>query len=803
MSAGKKIRRFLASVLALTVLGTVFVKDIRISRAETCAPERTEAPEDAGSEETLDRTGSDEKPEESALEARDGTEPEDGAEEAQDGTGPEGKPEETGPETGAGKVAEEDPGEKPGDLSEEETDGSKDSEVKEEGTRSDDGNTAETGRKGPEEEPDEDLGTEVSGGPEAGPDADQKDGTGGLPESASNETLIGTLPEATQAKLYEAGPVPVSLAGRSGRMLLAEEEETSYPVYVSSPEVTFQDSAGSNVLYVGNIKLAAVETTAGETVSSQHRSTLNVRCSQCANMIYTQLPMTYAEVSLSYSDPSMIGEHEYRSAPWTTDDKGRDSGCMQLDSEVLKPGSTDVEIRYSIRYTDFWNPKGQCPLCGGWMPRRGGDTRWYQYKGTYRINAYADYTLRYDANAGGATVEDLPEPETERVYADTAELVITDQKPYRYGYNFVGWAEKKNAGIRDYLPGEKVTLNWTEGTAVEKTLYAVWEKAVTEVKPADPEPEVPDLTYIKKACGTDALTPVTSVETGEEYCYVVTVRNNMEHGIENLSVSEVLDTDLIQLLNISPDYENGIWKLDHLDAGETAVLVLNVKALAEDPAYENVIHILVKDADGKDKEILPGPDDQPSAVVEIRAAQDPPPEDPDPPEEEPEDPEEPDPTPDPIPDPPSDPAPDPSPDSPPDPTPDPPSGSTPDPTPDPPSGPTPVSVSPPEPASPAPIPSVPVFRPAVREAAETAVPIEDHPVQISEAPAEQSEPSSGPIVETKDSRTPLAGRGHLCCILHFVIMLLALLVELFYMRSMKKHQSKIFELRRELEDAEL
>lgn len=121
-------------------------------------------------------------------------------------------------------------------------------------------------------------------------------------------------------------------------------------------------------------------------------------------------------------------------------------------------------------------------------------------------------------------------------------------------------------------------------------------------------------------------------------CQVVTVKNNTEHEIENLSVSEVLDTDLVQLLDAPSDYENGAWMIDRLDADGTAVLVLPVKALKKHSVYENTIHLWFMDTGGKNTEILPGPDDQPTAIVEIREAEKNP-EDPKPPVDPPSKPE--------------------------------------------------------------------------------------------------------------------------------------------------------------------
>ena len=57
------------------------------------------------------------------------------------------------------------------------------------------------------------------------------------------------------------------------------------------------------------------------------------------------------------------------------------------------------------------------------------------------------------------------------------------------------------------------------------------------------------------------------------------------------------------------------------------------------------------------------------------------------------------------------------------------------------------------------------------------------------------------LVQSDDEGVPLANRAskdHDCCILHFLLLLLALLVEIGYTRSMKKRQERIFELREEI-----
>lgn len=57
------------------------------------------------------------------------------------------------------------------------------------------------------------------------------------------------------------------------------------------------------------------------------------------------------------------------------------------------------------------------------------------------------------------------------------------------------------------------------------------------------------------------------------------------------------------------------------------------------------------------------------------------------------------------------------------------------------------------------------------------------------------------LVQSDDEGVPLANRAskdHKCCILHFLLVLLALIVEIEYTRSMKKRQRRIFELREEI-----
>ena len=106
------------------------------------------------------------------------------------------------------------------------------------------------------------------------------------------------------------------------------------------------------------------------------------------------------------------------------------------------------------------------------------------------------------------------------------------------------------------------------------------------------------------------------------------------------------------------------------------------------------------------------------------------------------------------------------------------------------------------PATPA-APVTPVTPAAVTPTTPTAI-IPPTPTPAAPIDAELTENDEGDydLTPIQDEETPLAKQNlddHVCCILHFLLMLLALIVLAFYTRSMKKRQARIFELREELE----
>ena len=75
------------------------------------------------------------------------------------------------------------------------------------------------------------------------------------------------------------------------------------------------------------------------------------------------------------------------------------------------------------------------------------------------------------------------------------------------------------------------------------------------------------------------------------------------------------------------------------------------------------------------------------------------------------------------------------------------------------------------------------------------------PVEPEEPGDYEVDPDDYTLTEVEDNETPLANlnlEGHTCCILHLLLMLAAMVVLGFDTKSRKKHQARIFELKKML-----
>ena len=127
----------------------------------------------------------------------------------------------------------------------------------------------------------------------------------------------------------------------------------------------------------------------------------------------------------------------------------------------------------------------------------------------YKITGDNTYILNYDANGG----EDAPESKTQvKNSSASATFTISSEKPFRNGYNFLGWADSANGPVNEkYKAGNSLTLTYTSDVT-EKTIYAVWE----EIK----HPVTIEITYDGNA-GNDAVSnlpdPTTSTIPNGHY----------------------------------------------------------------------------------------------------------------------------------------------------------------------------------------------------------------------------------------------------------------------------------------------
>ena len=105
--------------------------------------------------------------------------------------------------------------------------------------------------------------------------------------------------------------------------------------------------------------------------------------------------------------------------------------------------------------------------------------------GTFELDEPEKYTyhLYYDFNyvGDGSTKWNIEYGPT----ADTSYTYTVDSQTLtcREGYNFLGWADGKNATEPDYRGGDTITLTWQNPT---KTIYAVWAE--------QPQPDITDPT---------------------------------------------------------------------------------------------------------------------------------------------------------------------------------------------------------------------------------------------------------------------------------------------------------------------
>ena len=205
--------------------------------------------------------------------------------------------------------------------------------------------------------------------------------------------------------------------------------------------------------------------------------------SLCRHAMFICAPKYYNRPSVKSYDNSVVQNDGYTIGTWN--DKGDmpqmdGSDCLQWNFTTLKPGKTTVTSNYYVRFDNYSNVSGGCPVCGWSTDGFNNIGKYYHNQDYIPIKVYARYTLNYDTQDGSSV-----SATTKDAMATEATLNVTNAKPTRTGYKFLGWSEDPNATTAKYTGGEGITLNWTKeygskNNPVSMTLYAVWEEDVED-----------------------------------------------------------------------------------------------------------------------------------------------------------------------------------------------------------------------------------------------------------------------------------------------------------------------------------
>lgn len=195
------------------------------------------------------------------------------------------------------------------------------------------------------------------------------------------------------------------------------------------------------------------------------------------------------------------------------------------------------------------------------------------------------YTLNYYKNTTDTVTNmPVPNPQTEKSNTGTVTFPISNARPVREGYNFLGWNGKPDATEPTVMPGNTVT------TPRETTnLYAVWESKTPPPEiPGDQKPNIEEANAkIRVQCieypskhnpytKNYRILPGSYDDLGwdrTEYGYIYSIRLNRAKYIAQFD-QEIgrphTDTEPNKETRINWRWENGAWHLIDGPDGVTA-----------------------------------------------------------------------------------------------------------------------------------------------------------------------------------------------------------------------------------------
>ena len=178
------------------------------------------------------------------------------------------------------------------------------------------------------------------------------------------------------------------------------------------------------------------------------------------------------------ADDDTVTQFEYRKDP-----------VERADFTAQEAFDTDyVSVSRTAHALDYWSltPDGTRKLTGQYPMVDAAEFAVNESADRYECHLYAmwkrHYAVRYDGNAGGDRVTNIPSPDWFDSFYEstlTEKKALRDYTPTRTGYTFKGWALSPDSGA--VLTDSAIALNLSTFTLnhekeyYEATVYAVWE----------------------------------------------------------------------------------------------------------------------------------------------------------------------------------------------------------------------------------------------------------------------------------------------------------------------------------------
>lgn len=201
-----------------------------------------------------------------------------------------------------------------------------------------------------------------------------------------------------------------------------------------------------------------------------------------------------------------------------------------------------------------------------WPLNKSGDTACNKGTTIYLVaknpNPEVTYTLNYYKNTTD-TVTNMPapNPQTETSSTGTVTFTVSDKRPERADYTFLGWAGNPDATTPTVQPG-----NWVTTTATTTKLYAVWQSNTPPTdKPAKPTENDVTGVVVDIVC-------VTTTGTHDTVQYSLGYPTDAQHTIGEVvsdSAGGYICPVTVRTAWFVQQASNLVWKVQHTPTAQT------------------------------------------------------------------------------------------------------------------------------------------------------------------------------------------------------------------------------------------